>query len=87
MFSKLHFMKVNCARHYDICRNKNLDMFPKILLHKPVIEKKDGNEEMAGFETYEFRKDLCADGIKAFFQVLILWKEYNEIGKLNTSKG
>lgn len=65
-------MKVNCARRYDICRNKNIESFPKIVFHKPVFEKnKDGNTEMSGFETYDMNKDLGREGIKAFLQVMI----------------
>ena len=62
-------MKINCASHYDVCRNKNIENTPKIYLHKPVIRKKDGKKFVDGFETFEYNKDLGSEGIKAFLQV------------------
>jgi len=79
---KICYMKINCRNHFDVCHNKNIDTSPKIMLHKPVIEKRNGQKVMAGFETYEFRdKDLGPEGVKAFL------KEFNIIKKNDPDEG
>ena len=60
----MEFTYINCARHYDICRNKDLDRIPKIQLLKP--HKRD---KKFGYDTINFDKDFGMDGIKAFLQV------------------